>query len=199
MTITANEHWTELPVLRGFDEVKDIYDLLDGRGYIAGSYAAYMAAPTNDILPNDIDVFAVSNEAAESLAKQINELMGVHIMPISNSVAYTIVRTQGRKDVQIVRPAPDWKSFPDDIINSFDMNVCRAVLIAPDKLLGDIDAGTTFGKVLRMHNPLRTLKRIMKYSQRGGTVYRPRTSQGLQGVGTHQRGTQDRDFRAGAP
>ncbi len=167
MTTTTNEHWIEHRVLRGFDEVRDIYDLLDGRGYIAGSYAAYMTAPTDAIKPNDIDVFAVSNEAAESLATQINNVMGLMVAPASSAVAYTIVRSCERKDVQVVKPHPDWKVFPDDIINSFDMNVCRAVLITPDTLLGDIDAGTTYGKILRTHNPIRTLRRIMKYSQRG--------------------------------
>jgi hypothetical protein len=166
MGILTNEHWTELPVHRGFDEVKDVYDMLCGRGFIAGSYAAYMAAPDTNITPNDIDVFAVSNEAAESLANLIHDTQGIGAL-VANGVAYTITRSLSRKDVQIVKPSPDWKVFPDDIINSFDMNVCRAVLISPDKLLGDVDAGTTHGKLLRMHNPLRTLKRVMKYSQRG--------------------------------
>lgn len=165
MADTTNIHWHNLPVRRGFDSVKEIFDLLDGRGYIAGSYAAYMSFERGGFQPNDVDIFAVSNEDATALVTELQADLGYHITS-QNDVAYTLHKT-AYLPVQLVRPSPEWTNFPDDILNSFDMNICRGVLISPGTLLGDMELGFTRGKLLRMHNPLRTLKRVMKYQVRG--------------------------------
>lgn len=165
MSITTNEHWQEIKVQRGFEPIRDIYHIVGQRGYIAGSYAAYMSSQMSDFKPNDVDIFAVSNEDATALQTELQSELGYHATSW-NDVAYGLSKP-GNLPVQIVRPSPEWKSFPDDILNSFDMNVCRGVLITPTMLLGDIELGLTHGKLLRMHNPLRTLKRVMKYQARG--------------------------------
>lgn len=161
----SNRHWDHIMVHRGFDEIRDIYECIGERGYIGGSYAAYMSSRLEKFTANDVDIFAVSNEAATALCDDMHVKLGYWISG-ANDVAWSFYKPE-RLPVQIVRPHPEWSTFPDDILNSFDMNVCRGVLIAPDKLLGDIDLGLTHGKLLRMHNPLRTLKRVMKYEKRG--------------------------------
>lgn len=163
-----NEHWITSPVYRGLDLIKDIFTLVNGRGYIAGSYAAYMGSYMA-VDPNDIDIFAVSEEAAQSIARDLIALTGREMT--ENPVAITIHRglheLTNLLPIQIVKPSPDWKTFPDDILNNFDLDICRAVLIDEHTLLADVNAGILQGKFLRINNPLRSLKRALKYHKRG--------------------------------
>lgn len=165
MTELSNPHWQEIKVRRGFAPISDVYAMVGERGYIAGSYAGYMSSLDIRFQPNDVDIFAISNDAADSLYADLRDKLG-YCLNTLNDVAIGLSKF-GVLPVQIVRPAPDWQTFPDDILNSFDMNICRGVLITPTMLLGDQDLGLHFGKLLRLHNPLRTLKRVMKYQARG--------------------------------
>jgi hypothetical protein len=174
-----NDYISEYPVQRGFSTVSAIYDLVAGRGFIGGSYAAFMVAPMSDrrvngramfapFLPNDIDVFATSGDAARAIANDLYDCMGM-TWDIETDVAYSMT-PQGDEPalpVQVVKPHPDWKKFPEDILQSFDMDVCRAVLISPNTILADQNAGADLGKLLRINHPLRSLKRVLKYHARG--------------------------------
>jgi len=162
-----NEHWSTMPVVRGFDSVKDIYAASKGHGYISGSYAAFMAAPImTPILPNDVDVFAVSDKAALYIHNFLINRKGWDLDAIS-SIAYTLSHKRRDFTVQIVKPNPAWKTFPDDFMAAFDMDVCRAVLLSPTEVLADANVGDLWGKLLLINDPLRSLKRVMKYHKRG--------------------------------
>ncbi len=165
-----NEYITERSVKRGFDEIRDIYETIrNGRGYIAGSYAAYMAVFEDDhiIQPNDVDIFAVSERAAESISHDILN-MGRYLLESVNETVYLLTPgNRGDLPIQIIKPNPKWQSFPDDILEDFDMDICRAVLVAPNKVLADENIGEKTGKFLRINNPLRSLKRALKYHKRG--------------------------------
>lgn len=168
-----NEHIATYPVQRGMtDTIRDIYNVIAGRGYIAGSYAAYMVAPAAAFQPNDIDIFATTLDNAGALVTDLEKRFGL-FRAAETDVAYTLQRWDGATldttflPLQIVKPHPDWQTFPDDIINSFDMDICRAMLISEDCILADENAGKGVGKLLRINNPLRSLKRVLKYHQRG--------------------------------
>ncbi len=163
-----NEHWIEVPVKRGLGAVEPILEKIQGVGYIGGSYAAFMATSNETpILPNDVDIFATSNEQAKVIARSLlgkgNRLFGLD----ENEVAYTVHHGCGDMNVQVVKPHPEWKTFPDDILLSFDMDICRALVTSPTTALIDENAGWLNGKILRTSNALRSLKRVLKYHQRG--------------------------------
>jgi hypothetical protein len=161
-----NEHWLELPVLRGFDGVAKLYPIIATQGYIGGSYAAWMCSPLDSpALPADIDIFATSADNATRIALDLAGTLDAYYD--DNGIVYSLSGGAAVKPIQVIRPSPEWKVFPDDIMNSFDLSCSRAMLISPETILGDVDAGMTSAKLLRTHNPLRTLKRIMKYSNRG--------------------------------
>lgn len=162
-----NEHWRGMPVVRGFESVDRIFQRIKGLGYISGSYAAFMAAPImTPILPNDVDVFAISDKAAETIQMRLVARENWYTTGASK-VAFTMAHKRHDFTVQIVKPHPDWKIFPDDYMGAFDMDVCRAVLLTPDTVLADKNVGDLQAKLLLINDPLRSLKRVMKYNARG--------------------------------
>jgi hypothetical protein len=168
--------FTEYRIQRGFERIQKLVEIVGDRGYIAGSYAAHMAAYNGDhiIAPNDIDIFAVSDVDAEGIIRDLK--LGGMIVDKHNAIAVTLSAHKSTEnpicdmDIQIIKPNPNWQTdqqgFRDDLLNSFDFNVCRAFLDG-DKIIGDIEIGSQTGRVLRVANPVRTMKRIMKYRDRG--------------------------------
>lgn len=166
--IQVNEYWNTRPVFNGKTRIKQLTSFINSRGYIAGSFAAWACTYLSDPWkPNDIDIFAKSDDAYHSLAVDLNKDSNYRF-DAQNDITTTFSPMKPNKlGIQIIRPSPEWKTFPDDLINSFDLNVCRAVIISPVEVLCDEDAGEFYGKVLRINSPLRTFKRIMKYAARG--------------------------------
>lgn len=160
-----NEHWNEFNVQRGFRRIQPLFEAIGGRGYIAGSYAAYMGAMAPIITPGDVDVFATSNQGADDIAANLMSNYGVNWT--DNGIVLSSTSELNGLPIQIIRPDPLWKAFPDDILNAFDMDVCRAILLRPDCIIADHNVGLEYGKLLRIRNPLRSLKRVMKYHRRG--------------------------------
>lgn len=159
---------SEQPVKRGFEAIATLYQAVGADGYIAGSYAAFMIADAHIVQPNDVDIFATSEQGARRIAKSLNEL-GYTMVDV-NDVVFSLEATHitpYKLPVQIVKPNPKWATFPDDIINDFDMDICRALLMSPRVVWADANVGQPSGKFLRVNNPLRSLKRMMKYHLRG--------------------------------
>lgn len=166
MSITANENISELSAYQGQRTAERLMKVIDGRGYIGGSFAAVCTFEkgANRWKPNDIDIFATSNQNADAIYDALR-VQG-YLWWDSTEVARTMHK-KGHKNIQIVKPSPEWATFPNDVIESFDLNVCRAMFISPERIMADAEAGGTYGRVLRINNPLRTLKRIHKYQVRG--------------------------------
>jgi len=161
-------HWVSRPVYNGKDRVETLLPLINGRGYISGSFAAWACSYLDEPWkPNDIDIFAKSDEDAASLVDDLNR--GADYWEDERNELVTTFKAEKEGDlgIQIIRPSPEWKTFPDDVINSFDLGVCRALIVDLNTVLCDTTAGTYYGKVLRINNPLRTFKRIAKYMARG--------------------------------
>lgn len=164
----SNVHWKTFEVRRGFTAIEKIYPIVEGRGWIGGSYAAFMAYPgDNPIIPNDLDIFARSEYDAKSMARRLRT--NSWFAEDENEVSISLSRIKQLPDlkVQIIKPSPRWKNFPADILNDFDFDICRAVLVSPCSILADEHVGFHYGKILRVNNPLRSLKRVIKYAARG--------------------------------
>ena len=146
--------------------------IIGSYGYIAGSFATWTMSFSYErvVEPSDIDVFAVSVDAAASLAQKIFAT-GQYASCSQNDVAYTLehgAKFPENKSVQIVKPRPEWNCFPQDFLLSFDLDLCSAVILDHEFGMEHINASNlTHGKILRMNNPLRSLRRVMKYHKRG--------------------------------
>lgn len=181
-----NSYWTEYPVLRGNDTIDDLWPIIEGRGYLAGSFAAWMCSRLErPWLPNDIDIFATSMPHARDIVRALCQsdwatcsltnvqniaamLRHTACVITENDTAISVHRRDGLT-VQVVKPSPKWKDWPSDLLDSFDMDVCRAILVGPRIVMADVNAGGDTAKILRTNNPLRTLKRVTKYQARGIT------------------------------
>lgn len=157
-------------VQRGQAAIETLFPIIQGKAYIAGSYAAWACAPKVEWLPGDIDLFCTSREAWDSLYDDLLQIGYSH-----NSwgkVVYGLSATQScplTHDIQLIAPNPEWQSFPRDLMKSFDMDICRAVLLNSEWALADRNVGGTMGKILLINSPLRVLKRMLKYQARGVT------------------------------
>lgn len=165
--IRVTDYIYETDVLRGHDEIRGIYEMLnerETRGYIAGSYAAWMQSTVEHWQPNDIDIFATSESNWQTVSDQI-EAMGYTWLSYGDIVREFMA--EGKKNVQIIKPAHDWKEFPIDVLNSFDITAAKSILVCATKTWSHVHAGGNEGKLLRINDPLRTLQRVMKYHKRG--------------------------------
>lgn len=164
----VNEYWVSRPIYNGKEQIEQLLTFINGRGYIAGSFAAWACSYMDQCwLPNDIDIFATTDEHAASMVDELNRGSQYWEYERNDLVTTFKAECEPNLGIQIIKPSPAWKTLPDDIINSFDLGVSRAVIIAPNTAICDTSAGTFYGKVLRINNPLRTMKRIAKYTARG--------------------------------
>jgi hypothetical protein len=162
---TNSENWDVFIVQRGQQTIRTLWPVIYGRGYIAGSFAAWACSKQpKPWRPRDVDIFASSAENARDIGHVLNDTgwSWCHDTGVGEAYAY-----KGRLPVQIVRPHPEWKNFPHDILRSFDFDVCVAVFTSPETVLADPRVGAFSANVLRVNDPLRTMKRAMKYFERG--------------------------------
>ncbi len=154
------------PVRRGLDGIMPLFNLLGSDAWIAGSYAAFCLAQTETpILPNDIDIFCKTRGAAAWLSERISRIW--RTVREFNGVAYNFNREPCGMRVQVIAPSPAWLVWPDDMLNSFDMDICRALIMTPTWGLADQNVGGLDAKILKIHDPVRTMRRVMKYQARG--------------------------------
>jgi hypothetical protein len=181
---------THYPVRRGWDEVSTLYDLIGDRGWIAGGFAAWMGSEHDDpILPSDIDIFAVSNEAAWAITQEICALRNWawDVSPIAytckpNKMLNFYGEQDTRRTIQVIMPDPKWiklwESYepkegdistlkPQIILNSFDFDVCRGLLLSPEVVIGDPNMGGKDARILVIRNPVQNMRRVIKYSRKG--------------------------------
>jgi hypothetical protein len=131
-------------------------------GYIGGSYAAALAGANWQ--PGDIDVFAVSVNAAIKIRYALID--DGYEWKLSTAIADTFSKLRWT-DVQVIAPHPDWSVFPDDIVNAFDINVCRAIVLDAETVVCDREVGSNIGRILGVNSPLKSLQRVIKYQRRG--------------------------------
>ena len=157
-------------VKRMTEQASRLIDLIGARGFIGGSFAAWATSYNPSIEPNDIDIFAVSPEDARVIAGEISSFPNGYLPYIGNDVAYSISHSSAfpeNRSVQVIIPRPEWTVFPRDFLLSFDLDICSAVILSHTHTLAHMNAALDEAKILRMNNPLRTLRRVLKYSDRG--------------------------------
>lgn len=171
---------TRFPLLRGWEELSPLYTLIGQRGIIAGGFAAYAGSPHDDpILPGDIDIFAISNEAAWDITVELCKARNwtYTMSPIAYTIQPSLVRpnTSGfERPVQVVMPDPKWKlsdyalRFQQAIIlESFDFDICRGCVLDKDTVLGDPRMGQRQASIRVIRDPVMSMRRVLKYMRKG--------------------------------
>lgn len=151
----------------------------EGRAWMAGSAALWRYEFTRlDTGANvqwsyhDMDLYAHSIEAYKELKEELSAIGECQAEGQRNS-KYEHVRIASAyyyEPVNLVCPAPDddWEQ-PANVLDTFDLNICQVVLGDGWLYVMDLDGLTK--RLMRyrqnMRYPMRLLKRIVKYLQRG--------------------------------
>lgn len=156
-------------VRRGQDIINQLIPLIEGKGWIAGSFAAWACSHEVFWEPNDIDIFCLNAETRKEIQTALRRL-NYRVQQYGDTVNRLAPLGDNHPigyDVQLIVSHPNWKTFPLDILKSFDLNICRAVLLDTENSIADVDLGSTEARVLLINSPLRVLQRMMKYHKRG--------------------------------
>lgn len=158
-----------LPGLSDFDGIEEIYNVISQNGgYIAGSFASYMAGAKFE--PNDIDIFTTTEEGAKIICTRLAELGMVCDIKESFYSSWLPMDDMSisQMKIQVINPI-DGITTPEQIIDRFDFNVCKAILISPTEVLGDPTLLGNVGIISGVNGFVRTVERIAKYTARGIT------------------------------
>ena len=163
------------------DQMKAIIKLIDGRAYIGGSSAVWAISHWHhvDWQPSDIDIFCTSDENFTAIYNDIVEtgeywIDGVDAFegttPSDIVQGFTPVGwpNTDKISLQLIKPSPKWQTFPDDIINSFDITPAMALLLDDKRAMAHRHASNKYGAGVNcVNNPVKTLLRMQKYAVRG--------------------------------
>lgn len=178
-----SDYITYKKIQRGWETVQNVYNqtLQDGKplGFIGGSYASFMAGEISGIrfvvMPNDIDIFGTTRDNTEKIVENL-EANGYHIYQVSNDriwhMSWSAFPNTKKMDVQVIQPNPAWLDdddgkFRENLINDFDLSTSRSIVVDDKWIMCDSSMDYFEAKILRINNPFRSLKRVLKYRKRG--------------------------------
>jgi hypothetical protein len=174
-----------VPVLRFNKALYEIWRWVDGRAWIAGSAALWAADAEADWMYGDIDIFCKSIEFYEDLKAELKEIKYMGFSKADETGEYNtkfsnhpFIHQMGKHSwgAPIATPslcliAPvgkDWSTI-ENILLGFDLSICAVAIMNPRTLYAyspqDIRHRRT--DTICIEFPLRTLKRLFKYIQRG--------------------------------
>lgn len=177
--IKINGDYGKVDPVRGLKEVKDLLEIIEDYGSIAGGYARYCASPLEEpILPQDIDIFCDYADLSKSgsfstLKQRLMLLFGLPIDETAFSVTF-----KHTLPIQLIKP----RSFKRGstfglgtvLLEKFDLSVTRAALTNDNKVLVHTtfmeDEARKLIRVLRGDSFVLTMDRIQKYIKKGYSI-----------------------------
>lgn len=167
--------FTQIPVLRGFEAIKPIYEVAQKEGgFIAGGYVRYMCSPHENPAPaGDVDMFPSNDDALCRLLAALCYRLDYQTKRESN-VAYTLEKPNALP-VQLMKTFERGvvKTFGtlEEIIGNFDFTVVRLGLLSETTALADCEFPMDeFHKTLQLRvisSPVAALLRANKYAGKG--------------------------------
>jgi len=172
--------YVTVPLLRGFTEIKELYEAVTAReGIICGGYARYCASQNSKpVTAGDIDVFPLKVEAYEGL-KEYFVSEGFEIKH-ENDISLTLKKHEAIKwlacpPVQLIKPTQEGRVVTlgemSLILDNFDFSIVRAGIQSPTECLVDEDfIEDEKQKILRLKNihcPISSTYRVIKYIGKG--------------------------------
>lgn len=185
-TYVSQEGFTQAKVLRGFTEIKPVYEALlwgvPNMIIVCGGYVRFMCSPNrNPSKPSDLDLYSVDETTFRKLRKQMLEK---HQMKIrhENEMALTLGKPELAEHpfafcptIQLIKPIQEGavvaRGSIETILENFDFTVIRCGLLSYDTALVDADfMHDEEKKIIRIKNihcPISSTLRCMKYSKKG--------------------------------
>ncbi|WP_109798695.1 hypothetical protein [Novosphingobium meiothermophilum] len=170
--------FTKTPIIRGFDVIRPLYDLLGDRGVICGGYARYCASPTVSPIPaDDVDVYCHTEEDFAFLKGRISGHLGVQVE--TNRAITFKTSTTGKlafvPKIQLIKPVKKFRMVTvgsaEEVIGNFDFTVVRAAIVSPTEVLVDHrfaeDEEAKRLRLINIHCPISSTLRSIKYVERG--------------------------------
>jgi hypothetical protein len=178
---TAN-NYCHIPLLRGFTEIKEIFELAQKHnGFICGGYARRCASPAPVVADaEDVDIYTFKTEDMDRLRDELI-INGKFAQDRVSQFSITLKKkdqTVGDiKKIQLVNPEI-FTNNPKkvvDILDSFDFNVCKCAIISSTEAISHknflVDETyktlTVYGTI---KNPVMLFFRIIKYVEKGYRV-----------------------------
>lgn len=174
--------FVEVPVLRGFTEIQDLFDLVSqSNGIICGGYARYCASPLKTpSLAKDVDIYPKFKESTEILCKRFLAL-GFEVK-FENNMSITMKVKKGETGnirlwptPQVIKPVIEGAvvslGSAEEILDNFDFTVTRAAIVSSRTVLVDEafldDEKHKRLRLKKIHCPISSTLRCAKYSKKG--------------------------------
>jgi hypothetical protein len=172
----------ELEIKRGLLEIEPLLNYLkDKSAFICGGYARYCLSPVKKpVKAVDVDIYC-KNEETYLLLKEHFKEVGLEIR-FENQMAITYKLQkevyQGCPTIQLIKPmdvgAVLTQGTPEEILENFDFTVVRCAIISDENGIRAIadedfekDESTKFLRIKKIHCPISSLLRFMKYGKKG--------------------------------
>lgn len=175
--------FVKAPVLRGFTEIRPLFDMLAKYGekaFICGGYVRLMCSPRKT--PNkagDVDVYCQDAETYEAIKTELSKFVSV---AHDSEVAVSFNTAQERENpfhympkIQLIKAINQGaivaKGTMEEILSAFDFTCIRVGLISDREALVDADflhdEGLGILRIKNIHCPISSTLRCMKYAKKG--------------------------------
>lgn len=173
--------FSPVPLLRGFDVIAPLFDLIGDNGFICGGYARYCASPTvSPAKAEDVDVYCYTEADFDVLSTKLKQHLKVQV---ETTRAITFVPSDEGElafvpTVQLIKPVTQFRMVTvgskEDVIGNFDFTVVRAAIVDGKTAIVDPDfIADEKAKRLHLKNihcPISSTLRCIKYVERGYTL-----------------------------
>jgi hypothetical protein len=136
------DEYIEIPMRRGFNEIKNIFDIINTYGgYIMGGYPLYCSLLGSEGRkvkgPSDIDIFFKNKNCfLETMVRLMEKFQLYDLRESVNSISFYILSNKNhiidRINIQLIKTwnINNFKNIkkcqkPEDIANSFDFSFCK--------------------------------------------------------------------------
>jgi len=175
----SRDGFVKVPLVRGFTEIKPLYDLITPLGgFICGGYARYCASPRrNPVRPGDVDVYVKREEMYQKVYAALCEHAQIKH---ENTNAVTFAQPDEGKlrytpTVQLIKTIKAGRMVAvgsvRTILKNFDFTVVRAGIINSKTVLVDADfmhdEALTLLRFKNIHCPISSTLRACKYARKG--------------------------------
>jgi hypothetical protein len=171
----------KLKIIRGFTEIKSLFELIkDKNVFICGGYARYAMSPNkNPSITEDCDLYCQDVETFESMKKLFieknftvkheNEISLVLDVPVNNPDFVACPK------VNLIKPRKEYRVVTqgsvEEILENFDFTVCRCAILNENEGLVDElfenDESKKFLRIMNIHCPISSAIRFCRYYKKG--------------------------------
>ena len=174
----AKPEFVFVPILRGFTEIKKIFDIINTYGFICGGYARFVCSPIHKpIETNDLDVYLTNADRYQELRDKLMNEYGFSVKH-ENEISLTFKNNEnfiGCPTVQLIKPLKEGRVVAYgtvyEILRNFDFTITRAAILNSEECIVDSDFVEDEKHkqivIKTIHCPISSTLRCIKYSKKG--------------------------------